>query len=167
MTCETLPAGVWPDKDPETTEEFGVDFTARLTRWWEPRRDTSTSTRVRSRMRAGYEYECTTGGQTGLKEPLWPTTVGQTVQEGSVTWTCRAISTASLTSTVSGVVWTPDTGITSASPSLAGQVAISNLSGGSDGIDYEVKVAATLADGRVLVKRCILPVRIAARVCCA
>jgi hypothetical protein len=167
MTCETLPAGVWPDKDPDTTEEFGVDFTARLTRWWEPRRDYSTSTRIRSRSRAGFEYECTTAGQSGLKEPLWPTTVTATVVDGSATWTCRAVSTASLTSTVASVVWTPDAAITSASPSLAGQVAISNLSGGVDGTDYEVKVAATLADTRVLVKRCILPVRIARRVCCA
>lgn len=167
MSCETLPAGVWPDKDPESTEEFGVDFTRRLTRWWETRRDYSTSTRVRSRTKAGYEWECTTGGQSGLAEPRWPTTVATTVTDGSVTWTCRAISTASLTSTVSSVTWTPDTAITSASAALSGQIATANLSGGIDGTDYDVKVAATLADGRVLVKRCILPVRKAQRVCAA
>ena len=40
----------------------------------------------------GYCYECTGGGVSGIDEPLWPTTVGQTVVDGDeenpVIWTC-------------------------------------------------------------------------------
>jgi len=39
----------------------------------------------------GYVYECTTAGTSGTTEPTWPTTPGDTVTDGGVTWTCRAV----------------------------------------------------------------------------
>jgi len=37
-----------------------------------------------------YWYECTTAGTTAVPEPTWPTTVGETVSDGTAVWTCRA-----------------------------------------------------------------------------
>lgn len=38
-----------------------------------------------------YTYECTTAGTSHAStEPTWPTSVGNTVSDGTVTWTCRA-----------------------------------------------------------------------------
>ncbi len=34
-------------------------------------------------------YECTTAGTSNLTEPAWPNVVGQTVEDGTVVWTCR------------------------------------------------------------------------------
>lgn len=37
----------------------------------------------------GYYYKCTTGGTTdGTTEPTWPTTIGATVSDNGVVWTC-------------------------------------------------------------------------------
>lgn len=36
----------------------------------------------------GYYYEVTTAGLTGLVEPVWPTTPGDTVNDNGVVWTC-------------------------------------------------------------------------------
>lgn len=37
----------------------------------------------------GFYYKCTTGGTTdATTQPTWPTTVGSTVVDGTVTWTC-------------------------------------------------------------------------------
>ena len=38
----------------------------------------------------GYQYACLVGGRTGGDEPAWPTTVGDTISDGSATWQCVA-----------------------------------------------------------------------------
>lgn len=37
----------------------------------------------------GYYYEVTVAGTTASVQPTWPTTIGNTVVDGSVTWVCR------------------------------------------------------------------------------
>jgi len=38
---------------------------------------------------AGYKYRAIAGGETGVSEPSWPTTPGDTVVDGEVTWKCE------------------------------------------------------------------------------
>ena len=52
---------------------------------------TSYNVVVRPRTFNGYWYTCpSTGGWTGTTEPTWPTSVGATVNDGRITWTCVA-----------------------------------------------------------------------------
>lgn len=39
----------------------------------------------------GYRYEVTTAGTSSGSEPTWPTTVGDTVADGTVVWTCDSV----------------------------------------------------------------------------
>lgn len=42
--------------------------------------------------RNGYAYKATVAGTSGASEPTWPTTIGQTVVDGTATWTCHEVA---------------------------------------------------------------------------
>lgn len=39
-----------------------------------------------------FQYVCLDGGVSGVVEPAWPTTVGDTVMDGTIEWQCRALT---------------------------------------------------------------------------
>lgn len=59
----------------------------------------------------GYYYEVTVAGTTGGVQPVWPTTLGDTVVDGTVTWICRGrynnfpTTTSSSVKTLNGYVF--------------------------------------------------------------
>lgn len=135
---------------PDSVLPVLFDFASRgLAQRWIAGADVSATYRIRPLTPTGYEYEVTTAGQSGHREPIWPRTAGATVTDGSVTWTCRAVSTASLSATVSSVVWSADSGLTISSETLQGQLARALVSGGTDGQTYRVTAEATCSDGTV------------------
>lgn len=99
----------------------------------------------------GFEYEVTAGGQCE-SEPDWPTTLGETVTTGSVTFTCRAISNASLARVISSVVWIGGTltigndGIVNTNGELE---VFAQASGGNTGDTGEVVARITFGDGTI------------------
>lgn len=154
----------WPAKDPGDKLDYGVNFEPSLANVWKAGTTYATTSRIRPNRSTGYEYECTTAGQSANREPSdWPIVIGATKTDGSVTWTCRALSTSSLRTTVASVTWNADTGITVSGQTLTGQIAAAYIEGGTDGEDYTVLIKATMADGTSTTAVCILSVRRAVR----
>lgn len=151
MTCELIGKTC---KLP--TERIPVSIPLRgsgFIRTWEAGRVFASSVRVRPAKKPnGFEYECTTAGQTGSREPSWPETEGGTVTDGSVVWTCRAISNASLARVIASCVWSGG-GLTVDGEQIIntngeGQVSC-YVSGGVSGSLYEVTATITFNDGAV------------------
>jgi len=165
VSCEPEQAQVWPSKDPADALDHYVDFEDEGVRKWTADTDFGTAVRLRPVRGNGFEYE-SNGGRSGLKPPVFPTVIGQTVTDGSQTLTCRAVSTASLRKTVAGTpTWIADSGITVSSPGISGTRASAVLSGGVDGQEYTVLVDADFTDGTSKTATCILPVSRPVRVC--
>jgi len=62
---------------------------ANTTQLWSATTAKSANDRVRTSAANGYRYKATVGGTTGSSEPTWPTTLGNTVVDGTVTWVCE------------------------------------------------------------------------------
>jgi hypothetical protein len=72
----------------------------------------------------GYVYDCTAPGTSGGTVPTWPTVLGATVTDGTVTWVC-ARSTGIIDQTLAANLET-----TLASQAAAGVAGVTSVSAG-------------------------------------
>lgn len=94
----------------------------------------------------GFEYECTTPGYTGRCEPRWPLQIGDTVQDGSVIWTCRAYDDQA-TDAIDSTTWTVPAGLTKGAEATDLLNTKVELSGGTVGENSLLNQIVT-RDGR-------------------
>lgn len=134
-------------KDPSAELDYTADFRRHCTRYRDPDTDYALNTRVQPRSPTGLQYNASTGGRTGAREPRWPTTVGGTVTDGSVVWTAEAISSGSLKRTLSTATWSATTGVTVGTPTNTSIDSTVLIAGGVDGQTYEVVCVGTFSDG--------------------
>lgn len=146
-------------KDPEAPATYSIDFHNEVIR--EARRDYDFSAGqvVRPQFGTGFYYECQTAGRTAAHYPnRWPRAEGQTVQDGSVVWVAREPSDSGLPS-ISDADWTLPDGLTLDSQSQVGLVAFVTVSGGVDGVDYDVLCRMTPSAGNIIEQTITIPVR--------
>lgn len=133
-----------------------------LSRVWAPGAVYGTDETVRPSLPTGLQY-VSTAGQSGAFEPRWPTTIGGTVTDGSITWTAEAISNDSLLTTISSSDWLADDSDLTVDGEVlvntsGAQVATVHVSGGVTGNEYEVTNTIILADGSVEESRLLVTV---------
>lgn len=141
-----------------------IDWAGWLSNSWRPGADLPVNFRIRPAKATGYQYVCS-GGTTAFLEPVWPTVLGDPVlgivKDGSITWTCEAVTTQSLSGTVSSSVWTAEAGVTVSSPSITGQVttALIDTTAALNDDDYYVWNTVTLSTGEKKTGTLLLKVR--------
>lgn len=170
MTCKPVKASVWPPKHPDAELDYAVDFEEACARLWSRLTDFGSGERIRifsGSKAVGFEFEPTAAGRSGLRIPVFPSVVGATVADGSIIWTCRALSSASILRTISGTpTWSADDdALTISGESVSGFKAIAKLAAGADEDDYIVTVTAVTSDGLTIPQTVILPVRVPVKVC--
>lgn len=146
-------------KAPNTPTEYAIDV--RRTAYTPMRRDWpyQLGAVVRAPLHTGFYYQCTSPGETGAYAPRLPRAEGETVQDGSVEWTARHPSGASLPA-VSSVDWIIDPAgeLTVPNTRIDGGILYPTFSGGVAGQSYEVTARVTWSNGQVEDVTVIIPV---------
>jgi hypothetical protein len=133
---------------------YGFNWTLLLANTWIPNTPYATGAKVRpstEEKQTGFEYSSSGGQSSGKREPVWPTALGGTVVDGSITWTAAALSNDSLLERISTSTWTVDTDLTDsgdASVDSPGQQATSvYITGGTPDTTYLVLNEIVTTDG--------------------
>lgn len=151
MTCQPI---IEVCKGANDRKPYGFNLTASLARNWAPGLVFAEGDVIRPLRRpTGFEYVAGGDGQTGHREPNWPTELGGTVQDGSITWTCQAISADSLLRTIAQSTWAGDSGISVNGETVmngASQRTGAYVSGGTAGQSYMVVNTVEFSDGAII-----------------
>lgn len=70
---------------------------------WRKNVPVALNTYANSLTQTALEYQCTVAGTSGATEPVWPTVVGATVVDGTVTWKAVAPATAVMSTVHRGI----------------------------------------------------------------
>lgn len=139
------------EKHPTEVKDYSLDLADFLAVKWQPDRAYVSANFVRPTIANGFEYEATTGGRSGRREPTWPIVAAQTVNDGSVVWTARTPGVAGQ-DTITGVPsWSAEAGLTVDSSSNTTSTVTAILSGGTDGESYLATVTVVTVAGLTLV----------------
>jgi hypothetical protein len=143
MVC-TIPTRPRLTQDPEANLDYRADFRSHCVRSREAGIEYASNTRVE--VSTGFQYNATIGGTTAREEPRWTRVVGQTVKDGSITWTCEVPNGAAIQRTLTAATWTGE-GLTISSPVNDQTSSRVFIGGGVEGQIYEVACEATFSDG--------------------
>jgi hypothetical protein len=147
------------EKDPDVAAEYFVDFHDEIVQEALRREDFAVGVVLFYPRDTGYYYEVTVAGRTSQHYPIaLPRAAGETLQDGSVTLECKIPSDVTIPQ-VSSVAWTVPAGLVLDSQRISGTKAFATLSGGSDGVDYDVVCAMTPSSGNDIEQTITIPVR--------
>lgn len=143
---------------------YGFSWTREFSRKWEADSPFAASVKIRPLGDpTGFQYS-SSGGQSGSEEPAWPTAIGETLTDGSITWTAEAVDGDSLADGIASDTWGPSdpVGLTvdAQAPLVdpGAQLTAAYLSGGTPGEVYEIENTVTSDNGQELVARIVLSV---------
>ncbi len=137
---------------------YKFDFARALEQVWNPGFPYSLTQYVRPSIPNGFEYECTDAGQTDQQEPDWPRQIGETIEDGTVTWTARDFGVNASDTIVTREIEV-DTGLTLIGSSLDGSTRVTvTVEGGSKGQSYMVTCKVTTAAAEEYTEELLLTV---------
>lgn len=126
------------EKDPNESLTKVLDWFNLCANFWRPNEEFASGEFIHPPIATGFTYQASGSGRSSTRQPRWPTVLGQTVIDGSLTWTCTAAGSNGLTQISAPFATAPD-GITASPLSVAETTKLLvTYSGGIDGQTYDV-----------------------------
>lgn len=133
---------------PDNAERvYRFDWSRALEQVWRASTEYGPTEFVRPRIANGFEYEATNPGQSDAYEPRWPVTIGETVVDGSLVWTCRDFGTEASDTIEAVSVVSLDGELTIGRVQFIGMQAIFEVSGGVAGNVHDIEVTIITTAG--------------------
>jgi hypothetical protein len=147
-------------KDPDVEAPYAIDWHDQLVLPADRRLDVAVGQFLRyPHIDTGFYYEVTQAGRLAQFFPQrLPRAEGEEVADGSAILEAVSPANATLTA-IETADWTLPDGITLASQQIAGFRTIIRLSGGEDGVDYDLTCRITPSAGDELEQTITIPVR--------
>lgn len=99
--------------------DYEADWAGECAYYWEAGKGYALNEVMRPSDPTGFEGKATAAGQSGADEPKWRGKgLGDTVADGSLTWTLQKMSGSSLRKTIASQVWTAPAGFTVDGPTV-------------------------------------------------
>lgn len=155
-----MSAVIVQEKDPDDDITYPLDSSERLVQEALRSHDFALGAFARAfGLDTGWYYECTSAGRTGERAPTrgFPRAGGETITDGSLEWTCRHPSDATLAA-ISSIEVVEDAGLT-VTTNVIGFVIYVTVSGGVDGQDYAITLRITPSTGDAFDQTLVVPVR--------
>lgn len=132
-------------KDAGETRKVELDLFGKCANFWRANEQFGLNEFIRAEQSPGFSYEATIAGTSGSRPPTFPRAIGQTVTDGSITWTCRAAATNGLNAVSSPSGTSDPTGLTIANIAVIESTKIyAEYSGGTVGQQYDAVFTFTL-----------------------
>lgn len=149
-------------KDPDRAKSYSIDVFEAFVSEAHRQTEFAVGDVVHAPRDTGLLYVCSysksDAGRTAQYYPEWPRIAGEVVRDGTVEWTATEPADAN-EATILSVVWAADTGLTVDSQSESAHVATVTVSGGVDGVDYELVATITPSAGNPRDVTLLVPVR--------
>lgn len=82
--------------DPNASRKVTLDLFDRCANFWRPNEQFALNEYVRPTKSTGFAYQAQGDGLSAFREPRWPSTSGQLVMDGSITWVTVPAGTSGL-----------------------------------------------------------------------
>lgn len=132
-------------KDPAESRIVELELFNKAANFWRINEQYALNEFIRPNVATGFAYQATAGGTSGIREPRWPTTVGATVTDGSVTWTCATAGANGLNAVSAPTAVSSPLGVTISAISVVETTKIlATYTGGTVGQDFDAVFSFTL-----------------------
>jgi hypothetical protein len=146
-------------KDPDEAMPVKLNWFKFCFNSWEPNELYMQGEIVRPEMGTGFAYQAAGDGTTGSRRPRWPLTIGQTVTDGSIVWTCLTGDTNGINPIESPSAFSEPAGLTIGSLAVEESYKLlATYSGGVIDTDYAA-VFTVILNGLPRVARQLVQIR--------
>lgn len=133
--------------NPGEVVTVGFEWFSLLAIFWKPAVEYAVSAYVRPSRATGFAYQCSRAGQSGNVEPKWSRVLGETVNDGDVTWTVVDAGSNAVQAATSPIV-TCDQAVTIGSPVVVDGLGASSkvqvlVSNWVDGLTHSLRCQIT------------------------